>query len=325
MIVPEYWAEARRHARHQGRSVTVRRFGWSDDSEAAAQAHAESRAQVAFDAVLAGETLPRRELLTSYGVLGVPIREEIVARDGDVVITRNSYGALCLNTPDVLFADLDFEARPSGWVLPLSVAALLLVGVTAAAAMAMDWRLAVGLAVALLVLANIVTLAFRRRAFDRDGGAEARAMARVSGFADANPDWQLRAYRTPKGLRVLVVHRTFEPHEPDVDRLFAALAADTLYATMCRLQHCFRARLTPKPWRIGITRHIKPRSAAWSRAQARLPARLDWIADYTRKADAFAACRFLRSFGAGPVDPRAARVMALHDRLSGATRTLPLA
>ena len=31
MIVPEYWAEAREHARHKGRSVTVRRFGWSDE------------------------------------------------------------------------------------------------------------------------------------------------------------------------------------------------------------------------------------------------------------------------------------------------------
>ncbi len=325
MIVPEYWAEARRHTRHQGRSVTVRRFGWSDDSEAAAQAHAESRAQAAFDAVLAGEALPRREALTSYGVLGVPIREEIVARDGDVVITRNSYGALCLNTPDVLFADMDFEARPSGWALPMSVVALMLVGVTAAAAMAMDWRLAVGLAIAWLVLANRITLAFRRRAFDRDGGAEARAIARVAGFADAKPDWHLRAYRTPKGLRVLVVHRTFAPREPDVDRLFAALAADRLYATMCRLQHCFRARLTPKPWRIGIKRHIKPRSAAWSRAQARLPARLDWIADYETKAAGFAACRFVRAFGPDAVDPRAGRVMELHDRLSRATQALPLA
>jgi len=36
----------------------------------------------------------------------VPIREEIVSRHGDTIITRNSYGARCLNTPNALFADI---------------------------------------------------------------------------------------------------------------------------------------------------------------------------------------------------------------------------
>ncbi len=38
MIVPEYWAEAREQARHKGRVITVRRYGWSDDSVDAAMA-----------------------------------------------------------------------------------------------------------------------------------------------------------------------------------------------------------------------------------------------------------------------------------------------
>ena len=38
MIVPEYWAEAREQARHKGRPITVRRYGWSDDSADVAQA-----------------------------------------------------------------------------------------------------------------------------------------------------------------------------------------------------------------------------------------------------------------------------------------------
>ena len=33
MIVPQYWAEARIKKRINGRLVTVKRFGWSDDSE----------------------------------------------------------------------------------------------------------------------------------------------------------------------------------------------------------------------------------------------------------------------------------------------------
>src|SRR6185503_20645092 len=33
MIVPQYWAEARRRHRDIKRQITVRRFGWSDVSE----------------------------------------------------------------------------------------------------------------------------------------------------------------------------------------------------------------------------------------------------------------------------------------------------
>jgi len=124
MIVPEYWAEAREQVRHKGRMVTVRRYGWSDDSVEAAQEHARLRTREALDAILSGATLPRRELRTNYGTAGVPIREQIEARHGDVVITRNSYGALCLNTPDVLFADVDMAERPSGSAMPIGIAAV---------------------------------------------------------------------------------------------------------------------------------------------------------------------------------------------------------
>lgn len=126
MIVPAYWAEARLQARFRGRPVVVRRFGWSDEGPAEAQVHADRRANEALNAILAGQALPRREVRSNYGVEGVPIREQIVQRDGDVIITRNSYGALCLNTPDVLFADIDHAQPPAGCVMPAIIAAMLL-------------------------------------------------------------------------------------------------------------------------------------------------------------------------------------------------------
>src|SRR5262245_45571689 len=99
MIVPQFWAEARIQQRVEKRQVTVRRFGWSDESQADAQINADARAREALARILAGESLPRRERKRPYnGAQGVPIREEIVDRHGDVVLTRNSYGALCLNT-----------------------------------------------------------------------------------------------------------------------------------------------------------------------------------------------------------------------------------
>jgi hypothetical protein len=114
MIVPKYWAEGRIQQNRGGRKVTVCRFGWSDISQADAQAKADSRAKEASSRLVAGEKILRREPKIPYnGAEGVPIREEIVSRSGDAIITRNSYGARCLNTPNVLFADIDFALEPS--------------------------------------------------------------------------------------------------------------------------------------------------------------------------------------------------------------------
>ena len=73
MIVPAYWAEARLQARFRGRPMVVRRFGWSDEGPAQAQAHADARAHEALNAIIAGQVLPRREVRSNYGVDGVPI------------------------------------------------------------------------------------------------------------------------------------------------------------------------------------------------------------------------------------------------------------
>ena len=326
MIVPEYWAEAREQVRHKGRIVTVRRYGWSDDSVEAAQAHAQARTREALDAILSGATLPRRELRTNYGVAGVPIREQIVARHGDVVITRNSYGALCLNTPDVLFADVDMAERPSGCAISIGLFAIVVAIGFAGGFFAWHWLAGVALAIIAVWAVNRFALRRRQAAFDRDGGAEARALAFVDAFSATHPDWHLRVYRTPAGLRVLAMHRTFQPQDEDAAMLFSALQADHLYTVMCKVQHCFRARLTPKPWRIGIDQRIRPPVAAWSAEQATLPERLAWIAGYEQRSSGFAACRYLRSLGdTTRVDPKAEHVRALHDAMAGAGSDLPLA
>lgn len=107
MIVPQYWAEARVQ-QLEPRQITVRRSGWSDISQEEAQAHAEARAREALERIASGEALSRREPRVPYnGAEGVPIREEILERHGETIITRNVYGARCLNTPDVAFADVD--------------------------------------------------------------------------------------------------------------------------------------------------------------------------------------------------------------------------
>ena len=326
MIVPEYWAEAREQARHKGRPITVRRYGWSDESVDAAQAHANARARQALDAILAGARLPRREVRTNYGVAGVPIREQIVARHGDVVITRNSYGALCLNTPDVLFADVDLAERPSGCVVSIGGLAIIAAIGFAVGFLAWHWVAGVALAMVGVWAVNRFWLRRQQAVFDRDGGAEVRALALVEAFSAAHPDWHLRIYRTPAGLRVLAMHRTFQPDDADAALLFSALQADHLYTVMCKVQRCFRARLTPKPWRIGIDQRIRPPVAAWSAEQANLPERLAWIAGYEQRSRGHAACCYLGSLGdTARIDPKAEHVRALHDAMARADSDLPLA
>ena len=140
MIVPNFWAEARVQHRRKGKQVTIRRFGWSDANQEEAQNNAEKRAAEALERAVAGESLPRRERKVPYnGGDGVPIREEVVSRYGETVITRNSYGARCLNTPGVLFADIDFPEDASSRMVLVCALCLL-----AAAAGAVYLMAAVG-------------------------------------------------------------------------------------------------------------------------------------------------------------------------------------
>ena len=325
MIVPQFWAEARAHARRDGRSFTVRRFGWSDTSQADAQANADARAGEALERILAGEPLRRRELKVPYnGADGLPIREEIVARHGDVVVTRNSYGARCLNTPNVLFADIDF---PPPFTAPVGcgiVAVLLAVGAGIQwLAGSSGWAVGLGIGAVLAVFPVVVWVG---RASWRDRAArESAARDHIARFVETFPDWNLRVYRTPAGLRVLVTHRPFDPNEPAVREVFAALGVDPLYERRCLNQQCFRARVSAKPWRIGIDHHIRPRPGVWPVRPERLPERREWVETYEAAAADFAACEFVEAVGSGIVHPAVAPVVKLHDDLSRATGGLPIA
>ena len=78
MIVPDFWAEARLQQPLGKRQATVRRWGWSDTSEADAQAMADARAAQAMADLQAGHTVARRERKQAYnGAQGLPIREEV--------------------------------------------------------------------------------------------------------------------------------------------------------------------------------------------------------------------------------------------------------
>lgn len=325
MIVPQFWAEARYQQRVGKRQITVRRFGWSDQDLVQAQQHADERARAAMARIQAGEALQKREPKLPYnGADGLPIREEIVSRSGDTIITRNAYGALCLNSENVLFADVDFEnSVPGRWpavVNFVGVMLAILIGVSQR-----SWLLGLALGFAVLLLSFPLAQWLYRFWLARTGGAERRARQRIHAFSAANPSWHLRLYRTPLGFRVLAMHRTFDPTEADVTRCFEALNTDVLYRQMCRNQRCFRARVSPKPWRIGISAHLRPRPGVWPVAPERLPDRQRWVEHYQARAQEFAACRFVEQLGSQSVHPDTLAVQRLHDELSRATSNLAIA
>ena len=325
MIVPQYWAEARQQHRQGQRQITVRRFGWSDESQAAAQQHADARASEAMARLQAGEVLDRRERKVAYnGAEGVPIREEIVRREGDTVITRNSYGALCLNTANVLFADVDFEQTVAGRGIIVAML-VAIAGAIAAGLAGIGWGWAFALMVAGLLFAYPLAQTVFRLWLSLTGGVEQRTRKRIQAFSAAHPQWHLRLYRTPAGFRVLVMHALFDPVTEAVDDFFNALGTDPIYQQMCLNQRCFRARVSPKPWRIGIGQHLRPRPGVWPIASEHLPARQQWLRDYENKAQGFAACQFVERLGSDVINPTAQAVQRLHDELCKANTKLAIA
>jgi hypothetical protein len=325
MLVPEHWAEAQATQRAAGRQVTVRRFGWSMESEAAALGMARARVAEALARIAGGSDEPRREPKVPYnGAEGVPIREEVVQRFGADVVTRNSYGARCLNTPDVWIADVDFDDD-----VPLALVAavaVLIAGLVGLFAFELSGPRAAFYAAAFVLLCSgLVARALRAWARLLLGDGERRARRRLANFVKAHPDWRLRVHRTPNGLRLVALQRPFAPNEPASRAAFEALGVDPVYATMCERQGCFRARLDAKPWRIGVASHLKPRPGVWPVSPQRRAGRAAWLAAYDAAARGFAACRFEEELGDGAVDPRARAVSELHDALSGTTSGRPIA
>jgi hypothetical protein len=336
MQIPRFWAEAREQDKSRvdgkARSVTVRRWGWSSESQAVALRHAEERARDALGRILGGEKLPRIEARVSYGGAdGQPIREELLEEREEGVITRNAYGARCMNVSDVLFADVDFDdgiQGSCGLVLFTTLCvttAGLIYAINLSLRSTPKTLAIVGAAFVLGLIASIPVIAvFSTLRTWILGSPWEQLRKRLRAFADRNPDWHLRLYKSPAGARILALHRTFDPQEDAVRAFFEEMRVDFLYRFMCEHQRCFRARVSPKPWRIGMNRHIQPRGV-WHPDHAQNPERQRWLRDYEALAPKYASCSYVESFGSDRVDPKAAAVLAWHDELSQANSGKPIA
>jgi len=279
MRFPRFWA----------RSSTGRcqAWGWSDASQADAEAQARDRARHADE-----HRRTDGSAISTYGYGERPFREpvlrEIRGRDGglEAVLTRNAYGAQILNAARALFVDVDLpmklERGSGGWFRRL----------------------------------------IRRAEYEVDKAAELAALERAERWAAAKPGWNWRVYRTRAGLRLLATQELFDAVEMAAGPLFRELGADPRYSCLCKAQRCFRARLTPKPWRLGLA----PPPERWPFRNAAAESRFnDWQRRYEAAREAWATCRLVAVFGTGEPHRDLEEVIALHDRLSRADVELPLA
>ena len=326
MLIPYFWAECRLQNKSGKKQATVKRWGWSDVSQEDAQALADRRANEAMQRILSGEKLRRLEAKDSYGTAdGVPIREEVVSRHGDNVITRNSYGSLCLNTPNVLFADVDAEWRGAVRMKTPGCIAIILLGIGVGVWQSSFIKGAVFISLSLWLWSFINDRINRRRRPIAEAKLREENMAAIKAFSNKHPEWHLRIYETPAGYRLLAMHDVFDPQSETAKAALNELNTDQRFARLCALQACFRARISPKYWRMGYRPKESLPKSKWPFPAGHLSIRQKWIEGYDAIAPKFASCRFLERIGSQTVHPDAETVRILHDDLCRSNSSLPLA
>jgi len=131
-----------------------------------------------------------------------------------------------------------------------------------------------------------------------------------------------RIYKTSAGYRVLATDLSMDPKSQATQDFLASFGSDPAFMKLCRIQGSFRARLTPKPWRIDLPLppNQHPRDDASARDEFAA-----WLARYESTSEAFATCRFLESIGSTRPSTLTRGLVEEHDRVTRAESDRPLA
>jgi len=284
MKIPRFWIRREGDVPHpDGRQLHLFAWGWSETSASDAEARAAERFRSLQQRVSQGLDLPR-----GYAYGDRPVREQIIqeiaGRDGqpDALLTRNTYGSLVLNAARSMFVDVDAPPTSSG------------------------------------VGGGLFKSLF-------GGGGSKPSDAHLDRLRDtlrSSGAGSFRVYRTAAGYRLLATDRLYTPGSSESESLMRQVGADPAFIQLCRIQDSFRARLTPKPWRIGKT--APP--GDFPREDARVQRAFEqWLQEYERAAGSKATCQFVETIGDGSIHPDVAHIVQLHDDRTRATSSLPLA
>ncbi len=270
----------------KGRRVSAVARGWSDDSIEAARSRALEIAQRVADRVAAGLTTRQRY---PYGDRPLP---EPVVRDfkgesgAGAIVTRNAYGALVLNADQLMFVDVDRPQDPRP-------------------------RASLG---------TMVSSLFGKPKAEPPSASD--GIVEKIGVVIQRNGLTARVYETKAGYRVLITSRSFTAGSPEAEALLEEFGSDPLYIRLCRLQECFRARLTPKPWRCSMTDPPVSFPFETPTAQQRFDR---WQAGYDARRASFATCSFIAAVGSAAVALGFEPLIQYHDSETKATSALRLA
>ena len=301
--VPKFWTTVEGEAvAPQGRRLRLRMWGWSTTSLAEAAAVAADRLGAAAAKVAGGQELAHWAYYPR-----MPLREltlaQIISPDEALlaVITRNRYGVDVLNTDHLLIADVDLPQEPASptWRAPQ--------------------RSSSGGGWLSRLLGRTPGPEPAPQQPEPVPPAETEALQRIAGFASAHPELGVHTYRTAAGLRVLVTGGDLPPGTPAAEAVLEALASDPIYVRLCSSHLTYRARLTPKPWRVGH----RPLTVSWPYAE-RAEEVQAWLREYAGRSASSVTTRNLSVTGPPP-SPEELQVIEWHDRATGASTDLPLA
>ncbi len=223
-----------------------------------------------------------------YDYNRLPFCEEVIERftkDGELVtvISRVHYGSIVLNTSNVLFADIDLPRR-------------------------------------LLKKPSRGLFSFFSKAPEPEIPGAA-VIENLQEICNVDRSLGFRLYRTAAGFRAMATSRPFDVNDPLTTTLLEKMRSDGLYVVLCKRQQCFRARLTPKPFRIGI-KHPPARFPYAD--EAAVSAVTQWQSGYDQASKKYSTCAFVAHVGNPHVHKDVHSILQLHDHFA-CNAELPLA
>lgn len=272
----KYWARGESTVRLARREFKLHAYGGSNEGLEAALRRANEIATRSANAI------EQNSSAGPYGYADRALREEIIeelseANDLSAVITRNSYGALILNTNRVMFVDVDYPVP--------SVRGLF----------------------------RTLWDSLRGKPAPPPTNRDKQMLARFDQVVLSRPELGIRIYRTAGGYRLLVTSHTYDPVSNEALDLLSAFGSDPLYVKLCKVQECFRARLSAKPWRCGLT--VPPTKFPWVTPDHEARFR-KWEEQYHATANQYATCELVGCLGTPGVSRDVQPTLETHDRLT---------
>ncbi len=287
MKIPKFWAlgshQGKTHA-HKQKAISV--WGHSNTSQEDAENNANKKAESIFD------RFKILEKPDSYAYTDRPLREEIVKtfdheEQEIAIVTRNAQGCLILNTESVMFIDIDTPYPKSKNILDT-------------------------------LLKSLSKNYLKKRSKQESD----ETLSQIQDWAYQNKQHTFRLYKTFAGYRLLFTDNLYQPTSDQTKQIMQSVNADPLYIKLTTIQECFRARLTPKPYRCGTT-NLKIKYPP--QTPEAIQKYSQWTHAYNKIKKNHTACKHLKTYGDRNLKPQPhiQNIITLHD--SQACLNLPLA